>query len=42
METLIYIVFAAVLYGILADRTERAIEREMRKRKNEPDLHLLP
>ena len=42
METLFYLVLAAVLYGILADRTDRAVDREMRKRREQPgDLQLV-
>jgi hypothetical protein len=33
METLFYIVLAAVLYGIVAERSDRAVEREMRSRQ---------
>jgi hypothetical protein len=29
----LYIVLAVVLYGILADRTDRATERDMRQRR---------
>ena len=35
METPLYLLLAVVLYGLLADRTDRAIEREMRKRRSE-------
>ena len=42
MEMLAYIVLAAVLYGLVADRIDRAIERETRKRrKDPPDLRLV-
>src|SRR6185503_10432842 len=42
MEMLAYIVLAAVLYGLLADRIDRAIERETRsRRKGPPDLRLV-
>jgi len=33
MEMLFYLLLGVVLYGLLADRTDRAIEREMRKRR---------
>jgi hypothetical protein len=33
MLTLLYILLAVVLYGILADRTDRAIERDMQQRR---------
>ena len=42
MEMLAYIALAVVLYGLLADRTDRAIEREMRNRRTgTPDLRLV-
>jgi hypothetical protein len=42
MQMLLYLPLAAVLYGILADRTDRAVEREMRKRRGDgPDLRLV-
>jgi hypothetical protein len=41
METLFYVVLAIVIYGVLADRTDRAVEREMRKRQPDPDLRLV-
>lgn len=42
MDTFVYILLAAVLYGLLADRTDRAVEREMRKRREETGgLHLV-
>jgi len=41
MEMLFYLLLAAVLYGLLADRTDRAVEREMNKRRIHPgDLQL--
>ena len=41
MEMLAYIALAAVLYGLLAERIDRAIERETRsRRKGPPDLRL--
>ena len=41
MEMLFYLVLGAMLYGLLADRTDRAIEREMTRRRAQPgDLHL--
>jgi hypothetical protein len=33
METLLYILLAAVLYGIVAERSDRAVERTMRARQ---------
>jgi hypothetical protein len=42
METLLYLLLGAVLYGILADRTDRAVERDMKKRRaRSADLHLV-
>jgi len=42
VQMLLYLPLAAVLYGILADRTDRAVEREMRKRRGDgPDLRLV-
>lgn len=42
MEMLLYLILAAVLYGILADRTDQAVEREMRKRREwSAGLHLV-
>ena len=42
MLTLLYIVLAVVLYGILADRTDRATERDMQQRRpDEPDARLV-
>ena len=42
MEMLLYLALAAVLYGLLAERTDRAVEREMqRRRKQGPDLRLV-
>ena len=42
MEMLAYIALAVVLYSLLADRTDRAIEREMRNRRTgTPDLRLV-
>ena len=35
MEMFIYVVLAAVIYAILADRTDKAIEREMEERRSE-------
>ena len=41
MEMLLYLLLGAVLYGLLADRTDRAIEREMERRRVQPgDLRL--
>jgi hypothetical protein len=39
MAMFLDLVLAAVLYGFLADRTDRAVEREIRKRQ--PDRHSL-
>lgn len=33
MQMLVYVVLAVVIYALLADRTDRAIEREMTKRR---------
>ena len=33
MHMFVYVVLAAVIYALLADRTDRAIEREMMKRR---------
>lgn len=42
MEMLAYIVLGAVLYGLLAERIDRTIERETRsRRKGPPDLRLV-
>jgi hypothetical protein len=42
MQMLLYLPLAAVLYGILAERSDRAVEREMRKRRGDsPDLRLV-
>ena len=42
MQMLLYLPLAVVLYGILAERTDRAVEREMRKRRGDgPDLRLV-
>ena len=42
MQMLLYLPLAAVLYGILAERTDRAVEREMRRRRGDgPDLRLV-
>lgn len=32
MEMLVYVILAAVVYGIVAEYSDRAVEREMRKR----------
>jgi hypothetical protein len=42
MEVFFYILLAAVLYGLLAESTDRAVEREMRKRREATGgLHLV-
>ena len=42
MQMLVYLILAVVIYGVLADRTDRAIEREMRKRQpDSSDLRLV-
>lgn len=42
MLTLLYIVLAVVVYGILADRTDRATERDMQqRRRGESDPRLV-
>jgi len=41
MEMLFYLILGAVLYGFLADHTDRAIEREMRKRRSDRELRLV-
>ena len=33
MEMFVYLALAALIYALLADRTDRAIEREMMKRR---------
>jgi len=35
MQMFAYVVLAVVIYAVLADRTERAIDREMKKRRAE-------
>ena len=42
MQMLLYLPLAAVLYGILAERSDRAVEREMRRRRGDgPELRLV-
>ena len=42
MQMFFYLILAAVVYGILADRTDRALEREMRARRPDgSDLRLV-
>ena len=42
MEMLFYLLLAVVLYGLMADRTDQAFEREMRKRRvHSDDLYLV-
>ena len=42
MQMLLYLPLAAVIYGFLAERTDRAVEREMRRRRGDgPDLRLV-
>ena len=42
MQMFIYLILAAVIYGILAERLDRAAEREIRRRRsNRPDLRLV-
>jgi hypothetical protein len=42
MEMLFYIALAALLYGVIAERADREVEREMRnRRKQPPDLRLV-
>lgn len=41
MHMLVYLILAVVIYGVLADRTDRAVEREMRKRQPPGDLRLV-
>ena len=35
MQMFAYIVLAAVIYAVLADRTDEAVDREMKKRRAE-------
>jgi len=42
MLMLFYLVLGAVLYGALAERTDRVVEREMqRRRTGSPDLRVV-
>ena len=43
MEMLFYLILGAVLYGFVADRADRAVEREMhaRRRRSAADLRLV-
>jgi hypothetical protein len=42
MQMFVYLVLAVVIYVFLADHTDRAIEREMKKRRpEERDLRLV-
>ncbi len=42
MEMLLYLLLAAVRYGFLAESTDRAVDREMRKRRERSaGLHLV-
>ena len=35
MEMFVYLILAALIYALLADRTDRALDREMKKRRPE-------
>jgi hypothetical protein len=35
MQLFVYIVLAAIIYAVLADRTDKAVDREMKKRRAE-------
>ena len=35
MQMFAYLILAAIVYAVLADRTDRAVEREMKKRRAE-------
>src|SRR5262245_47240088 len=42
MHMLVYLILAAIVYGVLADRTDRAVDREMQKRRaDSTDLGLV-
>jgi hypothetical protein len=42
MHMLVYLILAAVVYGVLAEHTDRAVEREMRRRQpDSANLRLL-
>jgi hypothetical protein len=36
MQMFLYLILAAVVYAVLADRTDEAVDREMKKRRAEP------
>ena len=40
METLAYLILAALVYGFIADRSARVVEREMRARRAYSASHL--
>lgn len=42
METLIYLILGAVVYGIVADHTDHVVEREMRARQRPASADLQP
>ena len=35
MQMFVYVVLAAIIYAVLADRTDKAVDREMKKRRVE-------
>lgn len=35
MQMFVYVVLAAIIYAVLADRTDKAVDREMKKRRAE-------
>ena len=35
MQMFVYVILAAVIYAVLADRTDKAVDREMKKRRGE-------
>ena len=41
MQMLVYVILAVIIYALLADRTDRAIEREMKKRRHDSKLELV-
>lgn len=35
MQMFVYVLLAAIIYAVLADRTDKAVDREMKKRRAE-------
>ena len=35
MQMFVYVVLAAIIYAVLADRTDKAVDREMKRRRAE-------